>query len=472
MKIPRIGLLVCSIVGCHVDGHYVLPDSPTPEETFWVRQLGSGGDEFGKGIAIDNNGDLIAVGSFEGTIVADSPVTSNGNDDLYVLKLSSTTGSVIWVKRFGGLGTDRANSIAIDSANNIYVTGAFLGSIDFGSGPLMSEGDGDGFVLKLAANGDLLWVKKVGGTGSQEGTSIFATDTTVVVGGFHHGSMTVDTTTISSIMGSVDFWVLSLDAQSSTTNWVRSFGGDYNEGTPSVAIDDTGNIAVASRFKGSVNFGGNLVSSLNETNDIVLLKLASANGAHLFSKRFGGAGNDNVTALAIDSDKNIILTGHFEGAADFGCSSSLVASQANVSDIFLARYSQAGSCLWAKSFGGAGAREPTDRQGRGIAINRQGDVAITGGFCGSMSFGGPVLVSASECPTSDVFAARFAGSDGRYLTSVRAGGTGAEVGDGVAQSSDGRFFVTGTFSGFAEFGRDALASAGAGDAFVLAIAPL
>jgi hypothetical protein len=56
---------------------------------------------------------------------------------------------------------------------------------------------------------------------------------------------------------------------------------------------------------------------------------------------------------------------------------------------------------------------------------------------------------------------------------VRAGGTtGSEEGAAIVQSTDGRFFVTGGFTGFAEFGGDAFTSAGGLDAFVVALAPL
>ena len=85
-----------------------------------------------------------------------------------------------------------------------------------------------------------------------------------------------------------------------------------------------------------------------------------------------------------------------------------------------------------------------------------------------------MLTSASDCGTrtgSDVFAARFT-ADGSHLNSIRAGGTSHDEARGIAQSSDGRFFVTGFFTGFGEFGSNAFQTAGESDAFIVGLAPL
>ncbi|MGN6111168.1 MAG: nucleotide-binding protein, partial [Kofleriaceae bacterium] len=131
----------------------------------------------------------------------------------------------------------------------------------------------------------------------------------------------------------------------------------------------------------------------------------------------------------------------------------------NTEEMFLAKFSQAGSCVWAKNFNAHAAD---------LMVNAAGDVSVTGWFSGSTSFGGQTLSSAGS---NDVFVARFDGA-GEHLNSVRAGGTADERGAATTQASDGRFFVTGGFSGFAEFGDEAFTSAGGDDAFVFGLAPL
>src|SRR5688572_7320790 len=114
MKVPGIGLLICSLVGCRIDGHYYFPDGPSSGEALWVKQLGSEESDYGKSIAIDSNQDLIAVGGFRRKIGAEPELVSNGEDDIYVVKLASSTGSVIWAKRLGGTLLDAVFAVAAD----------------------------------------------------------------------------------------------------------------------------------------------------------------------------------------------------------------------------------------------------------------------------------------------------------------------------------------------------------------------
>ncbi len=441
----------------------------TPGEALWVKQVGTPGGEFGRGIAVDADDNLIAVGEFSQAIApAGTDLTSAGGKDIYVVKLASATGAVLWAKRFGGTGDDIGFAVAVDAAKNIYVTGRFQGTVDFGGGPLTVAGQSDIFALKLDTNGNFGWTRRFGGTNFDVGHAIAARGTSVAVAGFFNGSVTVDTTTLTSA-GSADIFVIDMATANGATTWVKSFGGTFSDLANGVTIDSTGNVALTGQFAGTVNFGGGAMSTPGDFANVFLLKLAAANGAHLFSKQLGGGDHDNGAAITVDASDNIFLIGDFRGTnADFGCATGLTASQTNLTDVFLAKYSQAGACQWAKGFGGTGT---FDRRGFGVTVNSGGDVAATGWFCGSMSFGGPMLTSASACAASDVFAARFTG-DGMHLNSVRAGGTGSELGMGIAQSTDGRFFVTGGFQGFAEFGGDTLTSAGGDDAFILGLAPL
>ncbi len=441
----------------------------TAGESLWVKQVGTPGGEFGHGIAVDADDNLIAVGEFSQTIApAGTDLTSAGGKDIYVVKLASATGIVIWAKRFGGTGDDIGLAVAVDASKNIYLTGRFQTTVDFGGGPQAVTGQSDIFALSLDTNGGFRWARKFGGTNFDVANAVAARGNAVVVAGSFNGSVTVDTTTLTSA-GSSDIFVIEMAAADGATTWAKSFGGNVGDVANGAAIDSSGNVALTGQFAGTVNFGGGAMSTPGDFANVFLLKLAAANGAHLLSKQFGGGTHDYGEAIAVDASDNIFLIGEFGGSnADFGCATALNASQTNLSDIFLAKYSQAGACQWAKGFGGTGT---FDRSGHAVAVNSGGDVAATGWFCGSMSFGGPMLTSASACAASDVFAARFAG-DGTHLNSVRAGGTGSELGMGITQSTDGRFFVTGGFQGFAEFGGDTLTSAGGDDAFILGLAPL
>ena len=67
---------------------------------------------------------------------------------------------------------DRAFDIDIDSSSNVYITGYFQGTVNFGSGNITAAGGSDIFVLKLDSSGTFQWVYTAGGTGNDNGKGI------------------------------------------------------------------------------------------------------------------------------------------------------------------------------------------------------------------------------------------------------------------------------------------------------------
>lgn len=434
----------------------------TPGEALWAQQVGGTGTDNGYALATTAKGDLIAVGNFSNSVIAGaSTLTSNGGTDIYVMKFDAKDGNVLWAKSWGGATNDVAHAVAVDDSDNIYVAGSFTGSVDFGAGAVASVGSDDAFALKLTSDGAYVWAKDIGGTDIDHAMGIAVRDGAVAIAGSFRGTMTLGSTLLTSA-GVDDVFVSKLTTDGAFT-WSRSAGGSSADVATSVALDGSGNVVIAGYFFATSDFGGGPLVSAGST-DIVLAKYASGTGAYQVARRFGSTATDVANAVAIDPSNNIVLVGGFSGTVDFGGASPLIA--ASNEDVFVAKYSLADAYVWAKGFGGTG-----DEVGNALAINSTGDIVVAGGFCGTISFGGPDLSSASGCANYDIFAARLA-ADGSYLNSTRAGGAGSEVGLGVAQTADGRFYTTGFFTGFAEFGGQAFTALGRNDAFVLGLAPL
>lgn len=437
----------------------------TPGQSLWVNQLGGSGEDFGRGLTTDGDGNIIAVGSFIGTLqVGSQELTSAGGGDIYVIKMSSLTGDVIWAKRFGGTSNESAQHVATDAANNIYVVGSFSGPVNFGDGPVPFGGNSDALLLKLTPGGDYGWSRSFGGMDYDSASDIAVKESTIAIAGTFRLSMTVNGTTYTSV-GQSDAFVATLTT-GGAHRWARSIGGNSLDFAFAVEIDSTGDVLAAGRFVNTVNFGGGAVTSAGGA-DAYLAKYAGSDGAYRFAKTLGSTGADQVASIGVDASDNIFLVGSFTGTVSFGGATPLTAT--TFDDIFVAKYTLAGAHLWSKGFGS------TDSDlANGATVNAGGDVAIVGRFCGTISFGGDMLSSANECDMAvyDLFAARLSGSDGSHINSVRAGGAGSEEGHDVTQTADGRFYVTGAFSGFAEFGGEALTSRGGNDAFVLGLAPL
>jgi len=127
----------------------------------WAVLLGSPfaappGFDTGTGIATDSNGNIYITGYTNGGLDGN---VSTGDNDLVVVKLDAG-GANQWTRQLGTTRSEFPTSIAIDSNNNIYVTGATDDALDGNA----NAGDFDLFVVKYTSNGDKQWVRQLGTT--------------------------------------------------------------------------------------------------------------------------------------------------------------------------------------------------------------------------------------------------------------------------------------------------------------------
>src|SRR5439155_3523626 len=114
----------------------------------WSKHLGGTGDDLAMGVDVDGTGNVVVTGGFTGAVnFGGGVLTSAGMSDIFVAKYGAD-GTYLWASRFGSTGNDRANSVAVDSSGNVLVTGSFLGTVDFGGGPLLAPAGDTVFVAK------------------------------------------------------------------------------------------------------------------------------------------------------------------------------------------------------------------------------------------------------------------------------------------------------------------------------------
>jgi len=185
-----------------------------------------------------------------------------------------------------------------------------------------------------------------------------------------------------------------------------------------------------------------------------------------FAKRAGGTSDDAPQGVTAVPGGGFIVVGQFQGTATFGPGEAgqTMLTSAGGYDVFVARYNADGTLAWAKRAGGT-----SDDSGARVGVFSDGSSVVAGYFQGSATFGpgeaGQTVLSSAG--SFELFVARF-NADGTLAWAKRAGGTGADVGAGVAVRSDGTCVVTGYFTGSATFGpgeagQTILASAGGFD---------
>ena len=147
-------------------------------QTYWAKkQAGSNVDET-LAITGDGAGNSYTTGYFSGSATINGQVkVVNGLTDIFISKLDLSGGNV-WTVSAGGSGSDRGLGIAVDGQGNVFVSGFFTGSVNFGSGISISANGGsqDAFVAKYSASGTILWARSGGSSGNSDRGNAVAVD--------------------------------------------------------------------------------------------------------------------------------------------------------------------------------------------------------------------------------------------------------------------------------------------------------
>ncbi|MCX6280385.1 MAG: T9SS type A sorting domain-containing protein [Bacteroidetes bacterium] len=174
------------------------------------------------GITTDIDGNVSLTGWFYDTLkVGNTILVSHGtyNSDVFVIKYSSD-GSLVFAKNFGGTQGAMGRGISADSQNNLYITGAFRGTVNFGTNSLTSLGGYDVFLVKFDREGNSLWAKQAG---SSSGSA------------YERGHAIVTDNSGNSFISGL-FWgtSMSFGSLSITSPWVNNlFIAKYSaDGTP------------------------------------------------------------------------------------------------------------------------------------------------------------------------------------------------------------------------------------------------
>jgi uncharacterized repeat protein (TIGR01451 family) len=376
-----------------------------------ANSMGAASDDACEVLRLDRTMNLISTGTFQGTVDFDpgpgiSNLTTGVNGHAYVSKLDSS-GNFLWAKSFGGNGSPLVpGSVGVDGVGNIYLFGAFQGTVDFnpGSGTfnLTSAGGSDIYILKLTIDGTFVWAKRVGASGNENAYGTVDASGNIYVTGWFEGTVDFDpgaTTTNHSAIQRTDVYVMKLDSAGNFA-WAHAFGATEYDEAENIWLDAAGNLLVSGRFWGPVDFDpGPATVTLGYGNGIAsFVTKWDPNGNFLWAK--GMFGNDDVYpyGLATDVLDNVYSAGVFYGNIDFdpGTGVSTLVS-AGIDDVFITKWNTNGDFIWAKRIGG------TNIDGLNvITLTESGNLFLGGVFRGTVDFDpGIGTVNHTASPTID-----------------------------------------------------------------------
>ncbi|MFH1677094.1 MAG: PKD domain-containing protein [bacterium] len=298
--------------------------------------------------------------------------------------------------------SDRTYSVGVDSTGNAYVTGSLRCDLDFDPGPNEVIGYTwpcvyclqDGYICKYDTNGNLIWVRTMGGDG---GTAPFE-----------------------------------------------------------IAIDKSDNIYVVGANNGDVAFEGDPSGKEYEAAGAGMfacfLCVYDTDGNFKMARMWGGMGHDQAIGVDADSLGNIYIGGYFTGPADLdpGPDEHIFESLSGP-DIFLLKLNQNGEYIWAKTWGGDISKPDPDDILFGIAVADNDQIYATGTITGDADFDpGPGEFILSSDTNGNAFLTSFT-TGGDFLWASVWGAEEKDIGYSVTTDEYGSAYVSGTFQKTVDF---------------------
>jgi hypothetical protein len=421
------------------------------------------GSDIGYGIAVDSNDNVYIIGQYTSTTnipintmdyFSPSPtgytLPSGSGTNMFVLKYDEF-GSLISYTYLQGTGTDIGYGIAVDSDQNVYITGQYNSTTNIPINTmsltpsstgvnLPSSGGTNMFVLKYNSSGGIVsYTYLQGNNGTDTGRNITVdSDQNVYITGQYVSSINIPINTMSltpsttgytlPVSGSSNhMFALKYDVFGSLTLFTKIEGvGPDNIGY-GIAVDSSNNIYITGQYNVS-NFNVPIATMglppvysgytlpFGEGINMFVLKYNSS-GSLVSYTYVRGTGTDTGRNITVDSDQNVYITGEYFATTNIN-TMSLTPSPTGYTlpagsgtNMFVLKYNASGGIVSYTYLNGNG----TDI-GRNITVDSDQNVYITGEYLSSgvavnintMSFApSPTGYTLPASGTSNMFALKY-----------------------------------------------------------------
>jgi len=354
----------------------------------------------------------------------------------------------------------RALALATDAAGNVVVAGKFFGTPDFGGGKLLNAGGADIFVAKYDSAGKHLWSKSFGGTGDEQATGVAIDEMGTIT---LIGDFT-GTTTVGGVShvsaGLHDVLVFEIDAAGSYL-WSRSFGGPGEQVGLAVAAHSGGDVVITGRFDSTIDLTDPPATATDI--DGFIARLGPA-GELQWSKVFGASSNDVATDVVIDAMGNAFVTGYFDDSVNFGGETLVDFGTDAEDEVFIVKLDPAGKQIWARAYASLHKQRST-----GIGIDAAGNAVVSGFFNnGPADFGGGPL---ADTGADTIFVLKV-DTMGNHVWSKAFGDDKQQEQNGMAVDAMGNIILVGATAGVLQFGEYPLTGMNDGEAQDVYVAKL
>ena len=405
----------------------------------------------GRDIAVDASGNAYVTGltdslDFPTTTGAFDTTHNGGFDDVFVTKLNPTGSALVYSTFVGGSGIDLALGIAVDTSGSAYVTGR-TGSLNFpttvGAFDTTHNGVFNAFVTKLNPSGSaLVYSTFLGGLSFDQANDIAvdASGSAYVTGETFSPDFPTASAFDSTTNGESEAFVTKLNPAGSALVYSTFLGGSSGDFGRGIAVDTSGSAYVTGATF-SPNFpttAGAFDTTHNGSSDVFVTKFNPSGSAPLVYSTFLGDSDDDVgSGIAVDASGSAYVTGETKSPNFPTTVGAFDTTHNGELDVFVTKLNPSGSAplVYSTFLGGSGIDS-----GRGIAVDKSGSAYVSG-FTNSPNF---PTTDAVYNGGNDAFVTKLNPSGSAPLVySTFLGGSGDDIGLGIAVDTVGSAYVTG-----------------------------
>jgi hypothetical protein len=348
----------------------------------------------------------------------------------------------------GGTGIGSITGVAVDALGNLYVAG-WTEALDFptvGAVQSVNKGSVDAFVLKLNAAGtSVVYSTYIGGRSDDRAAAI-AVDSSgqaYVTGYTTSTNFPIVSAARSALGGTRNAFALKLNPAGSTLVYSTYLGGSNYDMGNAIALDAAGEAYIAGDTY-STNFPlSHPVQSSLGGQSDAFITKLTTGGAISFSTFLGGSNTEHAGGIAVDSSGNVYVAGG-TASTNFPIAGAIQAALGGGQNGFVTKINTSSSTLiYSTYLGGNGGSPATPEQANAIAVDASGS-AYVAGVTNSTNF--PVTSSAFQPAydgAQDAFLTKINAAGNALVYSTYLGGSSFDWANGIAVDSSGNAYVGG-----------------------------
>lgn len=303
------------------------------DELEWSKTFGGSSNDHGYDIVQTSDLGYVILGYSQSN---DGDVDMNyGNSDAWVLKLDAE-GNILWKNTFGFVGGDTGFIITPSSDGGFLLTGLLDAFASGGQGILKHPG-GNYWMIKIDANGQKEWSKHYGGffTDTPYGAIQTEDGGYIIVG----SSDSFETEHFTNL-GSYDFWIIKISPTGDLV-WTKNYGGNRVDEARAISKSGDGNYIIVGDTRSSDQY----VSQNKGSADLWMIKI-NPDGDLIWEKTFGGSDYDVARSVILTSDNGFLISGSTKSV------NGDVTQNKGGNDAWIIKTDSQGEKLWQKSVGG------------------------------------------------------------------------------------------------------------------------